>query len=62
VNYYFFLQEDGEVVAFKGNRNDLLNLMGKKSKDVEKYIKVNRLDFEEKYDLAKIVAYYNSLF
>ncbi len=62
VNYYFFLQEDGEVVAFKGNKNDLLNLMGKKSNDVEKYIKVNRLKFDEKYDLAKIVAYYNSLF
>lgn len=62
VDYYFFLQEDGEVVAFKGSKNDLLDLMGKNSKEVEKYIKVNRLKFEEKYDLAKIVAYYNSLF
>ena len=62
VDYFYFLKEDGEVVAFTGSKNDLLDLMGKKSKDVEKYIKVNRLKFDEKYDLVKIVAYYNSLF
>ncbi len=62
VDYFFFLQENGDVVAFTGNKNDLLDLMQRKSKDVEKYMKVNRLKFDEKYDLAKIVAYYNSLF
>ena len=36
-------------------------MMGSRSKAVEKYIKANRLDFEEKYDVAQIVAYYNSL-
>lgn len=61
VNYYYFLTEDGEVTDFKGNKNDLLNLMGSKSNLVEKYIRVNRLKFDEKYDLVKIVAYYNSL-
>jgi hypothetical protein len=35
--------------------------MGKKSEDVEKYIKANRLRFEDKYDFARIVAYYNSI-
>ncbi len=62
VNKYFFLEEDGNIVEFQGNKTDLLNLMGNKSESVEKYIKANRLKFEEKYDLAKIVAYYNSLF
>lgn len=59
---YFFLQEDGSIVEFNGNKNDLLQLMGSKSERVEKYMKENRLKFEEKYDLARIVAYYNSLF
>jgi hypothetical protein len=59
--YYYFLKEDGSIVDFKGNKNDLIAMMGNKGKTVEKYIKANRLDFDDKYDLAKIVAYYNSL-
>jgi hypothetical protein len=59
--YYFLLKEDGTIDDFSGSKNDLLAMMGNKSRTVEKYIKANRLDFDEKYDVAKIVAYYNSL-
>jgi hypothetical protein len=59
--YYYILKEDGSLEDFRGNKNDLLTLMGNKGKTVEKYIKANRLDFDDKYDLAQIVAYYNSL-
>lgn len=59
---YFLLKEDGDIVEFTGNKNDLLDMMGTKSESVEKYMKANRLKFEDKYDLARIVAYYNSLF
>jgi hypothetical protein len=59
--YYYILKEDGRIEDFRGNKNDLINMMGNKGKDVEKYIKANRLDFDDKYDVAKIVAYYNSL-
>ena len=59
--YYYLLKEDGTIEDFRGNKNDLLAMMGNKSRTVEKYIKANRLDFDEKYDVAKIVAYYNSL-
>jgi len=55
------MKEDGTIEDFKGNKNDLIALMGNKGKTVEKYIRENRLDFDDKYDLAKIVAYYNSL-
>lgn len=58
---YFLLKEDGTIEDFRGNKNDLLALMGNKGKEVEKYVKANRLDFDEKYDVARIVAYYNSL-
>lgn len=58
---YFLLKEDGTIEDFKGSKNDLLALMGNKGKEVEKYVKANRLDFDEKYDIARIVAYYNSL-
>ena len=61
IYYYYLLKDDGSLEDFKGNKNDLLALMGNKGKTVEKYMKANRLDFDDKYDLAKIVAYYNSL-
>jgi hypothetical protein len=61
--YKFYLMNDkGDITEFAGNRNDLLDLMGRKSEDVEKYMKTNRLKIEDKYDFAKIVDYYNSLF
>jgi len=59
--YYYLLTENGNIEDFRGNKNDLIAMMGNKGKTVEKYIKANRLDFDDKYDLAKIVAYYNSL-
>jgi hypothetical protein len=61
VNKYFFLKENGNIEEFLGKKNDLLEMMGKKAETVEKFIKVNRLQFDEKYDLIKIVDYYNSL-
>jgi hypothetical protein len=62
VNKYFLMKDDGTISEFLGKKNDLLDLMGKKGEEVEKYMKTNRLRFDDKYDLAKIVAYYNSLF
>lgn len=59
---YYFLDEKGNISEFTGNKNDLLDLMNKKSEEVEKYIKANKLRYDDKYDFAKIVAYYNSLF
>jgi hypothetical protein len=58
---YYLMKPDGNIEDFTGNKNDLLSRMGNKSKAVEKYIKSNRLDFDDKYDRARIVAYYNTL-
>lgn len=62
VNKYFLLQENGNIVPFEGKRNDWLDLMGKRKEEVQKFAKRNRLDFDEKYDLSRIIDYYNSLF
>lgn len=59
---YFLLQENGNIVPYLGKRNDWLDLMGNRKNEVQKYAKANRLDFDEKYDLSRIIAYYNSLF
>lgn len=61
VTKFYLLDEKGGIEPFVGNKRDLLNLMGKKADDVHEYMKTNRLDYTDKYDLAKIVEYYNSL-
>lgn len=59
--YYYLLKEDGSIEDFRGNKNDLLEHMGKQEKAIDKYIRENRLDIDNKYDVAQIVSYYNSL-
>ena len=59
---YFMLQENGDITEYTGKKNDWLDFMGNNAKPVEKYAKTNRLSFDDKYDLVKIVSYYNSLF
>jgi hypothetical protein len=62
VNYYFFLKDNGNIEPFLGKkRADLLELMGKRKEQVQDFIKQNRLDIEDKYDLVQIIEYYNSL-
>ena len=61
VNSFYFMNERGDITAFSGKKQDLMNMMGRNSDAVEKYIRSNRLKFEEKQDLAKIISYYNSL-
>jgi hypothetical protein len=35
--------------------------MQRRREEVEKFIKANKLNLDEKYDFARIVEYYNSL-
>jgi len=62
VNKFFLMKEDGTIVPFTGKKNDLIELMGARGEKVAKYAKENRLDFDKKYDVGQMVAYYNSLF
>lgn len=59
---YYLLTERGDIDVFTGGRGDLLKLMGNKRDKVEQYSKENKLRYDEKYDLSKIVQYYNTLF
>lgn len=60
-NKYFFLKENGDITEFDGKKATLLAMMGKRGDDVEKFVKMNRLKYDEKYDLARIIEYYNTL-
>ena len=59
---YFLLQENGTIAEFIGKKSDWLDAMEKRSDDVEHYAKANKLSFDDKYELVKIINYYNSIF
>lgn len=59
---YFLLEESGGIAEFIGKKNDWIYAMGNRGSDVQKYVKSNKLDFDDKKDLTKIVEYYNSFF
>ncbi len=61
VNKFFIMNEKGVIEPFKGDKRSLLRLLGKQADDVQQYMHANRLDYTNKYDLARIVEYYNSL-
>ncbi len=62
VNKYFLLKEDGTITEFKGRKNDWYDLMPNKKSEVEKFAKANRLSLEEKYELSRVIEFYNSLY
>jgi len=62
INKYFLLKENGEIEEYGGKKNDWYDLMKGKENEVQKYVRANRLDLDDKYELSKAVNYYNSLF
>ena len=62
VNIYYLLKENGNIEEFSGKRNDWYDMMGTRENDVHAYVKANKLDFDRKYDLKRIIDYYNSTF
>jgi hypothetical protein len=62
VNKYFLLQTNGNIESFEGSKGDWLTLMETRQVEMKDFIKKNRLEFSEKYELVRIIDYYNSLF
>ena len=62
VNIYFLLKENGNIEGFTAKRSDWLDMMGSRADEVHDYAKDNKLDFDRKYDLKRIIDYYNSFF
>jgi hypothetical protein len=58
---YFLMQEDGTLEPFRGTKNDFLYLMDDRKKEIQKFVRANKLNYDNKYDVARIVKYYNSL-
>jgi hypothetical protein len=63
VHTYFLLKPNGKIEELANpKRSNWLELMENKVDEVKAFAKENRLDFEDKYELIRIIEYYNSLF
>lgn len=63
VHTYFLLKPNGKIEELANpKRNNWLELMENKVDEVKAFAKENRLDFDDKYELIRIIEYYNSLF
>ena len=62
VNKFFLLKDNGGIEPFAGKKSDLVYIMGNKGELVERYMKTNKLNVDNKYQFAQIVDYYNSLY
>jgi hypothetical protein len=62
VNHYYLLKANGNIEEFEDRKANWLTLMESKESEVREFAKENRLDFSDKYELVRIVEYYNSLF
>lgn len=59
---YFFINKEGRIRRYSGNRKDLVWLLRDKSSEIKKYMKTNRIKPERRADIIRVVAYYNTLF
>lgn len=62
VHKYFLLKENGNIEEYRGKKNDWYELMRGKENEVHKFVKSNRLDLDDKYELGRAIQYYNSLY
>jgi hypothetical protein len=62
VNKFFILNDKGGIEPFVGKKSDFVYLTGNKGELVERYMKANKLNVDNKYQFAQIVDYYNSLY
>ena len=58
---YFFLHSNGKIDRYTEKKKDLLYILSRRDNEIEDYIKINRLEYDERDDLVKIVEYYNTI-
>lgn len=58
---HFLITEDGTFHDIKLKRNHVLRILKKNKDELKNYAKSNDLNFDKENDLAKILAYYDTL-
>jgi hypothetical protein len=58
---YFVLLPDNNILPIRNKKRDLLRLFGNLSDEVKRYVRENKLDYNDPKHIVMIVDYYNSL-
>ncbi len=61
INKYFIRNEIGDLIPVKFRKKEILKVLEKEKKPIEKYASANKLNFKKEKDVIKIINYYNSL-
>jgi hypothetical protein len=58
---YYFLDVDGNIIEYSLKKRDLLRVLSKRSAKIEEYMKVNHLKADKRYDISRIISFYNGI-
>lgn len=58
---YYFLDESGTITKYNLKKKDLLKALAKRADKIDEYMRVNHLRADKRYDLSRIIAFYNGI-
>lgn len=58
---YYFLDTEGHITKYSLKKKDLLKVLSNRADKVNEYIRVNRLKTDRRYDLSRIISFYNGI-
>jgi hypothetical protein len=58
---YYFLDRQGNITPYNLKKKELLQVVVKRQSQVSEFIKKNRLKFDRRNDIVRIIAFYNAL-
>lgn len=58
---YFFLDRQGKITPYSLKKKELMQVVVKRQSQVSDFIKQNRLKFDRRNDIIRIIAFYNAL-
>lgn len=58
---YYFLDERGNITKYSMKKKDLLRVLNKRAGKIEEYMKVNHLKADKRFDLSRIISFYNGI-
>lgn len=58
---YYFLDREGNITPYNLKKKELMEAVSQRQSQVDNYIKQNRLRFDRRNDLVRIIAFFNAL-
>jgi len=58
---YYFLDESGKISPYSMKKRDLLSVLNKRADKINDYMRVNHLKADKRYDISRIISFYNGI-